>query len=266
MVSDHDRWTSGSAYEAYVGRWSRQVAGEFVHWLGVEPNSLWIDVGCGTGALSETIFVEHSGNAHILGIDPSRDFVAAAVGWTTTGRNDFAMGTGVNLPVCTGVADAAVSGLVLNFVPDPALMVKEIARVVHPGGTVALYVWDYAGEMQMMRYFWDAAVGLDPVARRYDEGTRFTVCNPGRLRELFDGAGLMDVGTQAIDIETPFESFDDYWSPFTAGTGTAPGYVASLDEQDRIALRERLRESLPAGPDGGIKLIARAWAVRGRRA
>lgn len=263
---EHDRWASGDAYEAYVGRWSRDVAGRFVSWLSVAADSRWIDVGCGTGALSLAIFMEQSGKADIVGVDPSRNFLATAIDWTTTGRNDFVMGTGVDLPVRSGAADVAVSGLVLNFVPDPGRMVAEMARVVRPGGRVALYVWDYAGEMQMMRHFWDAAVELDPSAARFDEGMRFSICKPDALAGLFADAGLADIQTRAIDIDTMFRDFDDYWIPFLGGTGTAPGYVASLDEKGRNALRERLRERLPVDANGGIRLIARANAIRGVRA
>jgi hypothetical protein len=128
---------------------------------------------------------------------------------------------------------------------------------------VALYVWDYADRMEMMRRFWDAAVALDPSAGALDEGRRFTVCRPEPLRALFEGAGLAQLETRAIDVPTVFRDFDDYWTPFLGGQAPAPGYCKSLGEEARGALRERLRASLPARPDGSIHLVARAWAVRG---
>lgn len=264
MTTGHDRWSSGSAYEAYVGRWSREVAREFIGWLGVPPGSRWVDVGCGTAALTRTI-LESADPTAVLGVDQSTSFVAFTEHETPDPRTGFAVGDGTALPVVTGRFDATVSGLVLNFVPEPAQMVAEMARVTRQGGQVALYVWDYAGEMQMMRYFWDTVIELDPIARRYDEGMRFSICKLEALRALFSGAGLSDVDARAIDIPTQFRNFDDYWSPFLGGTGTAPGYVASLDEPDRTALRERLRERLPIRPDGGIHLIARANAIRSTR-
>ena len=136
-------------------------------------------------------------------------------------------------------------------------------RVTQPGGTVAAYVWDYAGEMQLMRYFWDAAVALKPAAREFDEGIRFPVCRPEPLIALFSTAGLLDVAVKAIDVPTVFKDFDDYWSPFLAGQGPAPGYCTSLSEADRVVLRDRIRAALPVAVDGSIPLIARAWAVRG---
>jgi hypothetical protein len=140
-----------------------------------------------------------------------------------------------------------------------------MTRVTRPGGTVAVYVWDYAGKMELMRYFWDAAVALEPTAYDLDEHPRVPICRPEPLAELFAGAGLRDVETRSIDVPTVFRDFDDYWSPFLGGQGPAPRYVMSLDDARRAALRDRLRSSLPAADDGAIHLIARAWAVRGRR-
>ena len=156
-----------------------------------------------------------------------------------------------------------VSGLVLNFVPDPAAAVKAMCEAA-ASGVVAAYVWDYADRMQLMRYFWDAAVALDPAAAELDEGVRFPICRPERLDALWREAGLTEVSSRAIDVPTTFPDFDDYWRPFLGGQAPAPGYAMSLDEGRRTALRERIRSILPIAEDGSINLMARAWAVRGR--
>ena len=257
-------WASGAAYEPYVGRWSRLVAREFLAWLAVPPGSRWLDVGCGTGALTETILAVAS-PAAVVGIDPSAGFVAYARERVRDQRAGFAVGDAQALPHPDATYDAVVSGLMLNFVPDPTRAAAEMARVARPGGVVAAYVWDYAGEMQLMRHFWDAAAALDPAARDLDEGRRFPLCQPEPLAALFQGAGLADVATRAIDVPTHFRDFDDYWSPFLGGQAPAPAYAMSLSEVRRAALRERIRASLPAEPDGSLRLIARAWAVRGTR-
>jgi hypothetical protein len=137
-----------------------------------------------------------------------------------------------------------------------------MARVTDAGGTIAAYVWDYAGKMEPIRLFWDAAVALDADAARLDEGVRFPLCRPEALETLFASAGLEDVELRPIDIATPFADFDDYWRPFLGGQGPAPAYAMSLDEHARGRLRDRLREQIPARADGTISLIARAWAVR----
>ena len=161
------------------------------------------------------------------------------------------------------MADVVVAGLVLNFVPDPVVALAEMRRVARPGGVIAAYVWDYAGKMELMRYFWDAAVALDPGALELDEGRRFPLAAPGPLRAAFEGAGLEAVDVRSIDVPTVFASFDDYWTPFLSGVGPAPGYVVGLDDRARSALRDRLQATLPIASDGSIHLIARAWAVRG---
>jgi len=258
----HDVWAQGAGYERYIGRWSRPVAAAFLDWLSVPPGKAWLDVGCGTGALSQRI-VEAAAPARVVGVDPSEGFVAHAAAHVVDARAQFHVGDAQALPVANGEFDAVVSGLVLNFVPDQAKAVAEMRRAARPGGTVAVYVWDYAGEMQLIRRFWDAAGALDPAARELDEALRFPRCRPEALRALFEGADLRDVATKAIDVPTVFADFDDYWSPFLGGQGPAPGYCMKLPEAAREALRDRLRASLPPARDGKIHLIARAWAARG---
>jgi len=258
-----DPWKVGGAYEAYVGRWSRLVAREFVDWLHVAPGRRWLDVGCGTGALAGTV-LQRAAPASVLGIDPSDGFLETARRNSPDGRASFKSGDAQSLPVPDAGFDAAVSGLVLNFVPDQAKAAAEMKRAVAARGVAAAYVWDYAGEMQLMRKFWDAAAAIDPAARDKDEGLRFPLCRPEPLAALFRGAGLADVDVRAIDVPTVFRDFDDFWSPFLGGQGPAPGYCMSLSEERRDALRDRVRASLPIKPDGSIALIARAWAVRGR--
>jgi SAM-dependent methyltransferase len=179
-------------------------------------------------------------------------------------RARFEVAFADDLPLETGSADVIVGGLVLNFIPDLAAALAEMRRVGRAGATIAGYVWDLAGRMDIIRTFWDAAVALDPAAAEADEGARFPLCAPDPLREAFEGAGLRDVAVRSIDVPTVLRDFDDYWTPFLGGVGPAPAYLVGLDEAHIVAIRERLRTSLPAGPDGQIDLMARAWAVRGR--
>lgn len=259
-----DIWAAGDLYEPYVGRWSRRVAREFLNWVAVPESKDWLDVGCGTGALTQTI-IEYKNPNSVIGIDASPGFTAYAKARTESPRAKFEVGDAQSLPVDTASVDAAVSGLVLNFVPQLPRAVAEMVRVVRPGSVVAAYVWDYAGKMELMRYFWDAAAALDAAATELDEGRRFPICQPKPLAELFAHAGLSEVEVRPIDVATDFRDFDDYWSPFLGGQGPAPGYAMSLSEENRGALRERIRAGLPIAKDGSIHLIARAWAARGRK-
>ncbi len=260
----NDTWSSGASYEPYVGRWSRLVAREFLAWLAVPPGQRWLDVGCGTGALTQMILAVAQPVA-VTGVDRSEGFIAYARATTSDARASFAVGDAQALPVESSAYDAAVSGLALNFVPNSTRAAAEMARATRPSGMVAAYVWDYSGQMQFMRFFWDAAIAVDPKARDLDEGPRFPLCHPEALERLLSAANLHDVVTRAIDIRTVFRDFDDYWSPFLGGQGSAPTYAMSLDEERRVAIRERLRASLPIAADGSISLVARAWAVRGSR-
>jgi SAM-dependent methyltransferase len=259
-----DAWDSGNDYEPYVGRWSRLVARELLGWLAVPPGSCWLDVGCGTGALAETILAL-AAPSKVVGIDPSPAYVTFARDRLNDPRVRFDVGDAQALQASSAIFDAVVAGLVLNFIPEPGRAVSEMARVARPGGIVAAYVWDYAEGMQMMRHFWDAAGALDPSAVELDEGLRFTMCKPEPLANLFRTTGLKKVEVRAIDVPTVFRDFDDYWSPFLGGQAPAPGYAMSLSEERRAALRERIRGTLPTNSQGEHHLTARAWAVRGAR-
>jgi len=254
-----DVWAVGEAYEAYVGRWSRRVAGVFVPRLRVPAGRRWLDVGCGTGALTGAVLAT-ADPARVCGVDPSAGFLASARAAVADPRAAFVRADARELPVAGGSVDVVVSGLALNFVPDPARAAAEIRRVLAPGGTAAAYVWDYAGGMAMMRLFWDAAAAVDPAAAAYDEGPRFPVCTRPGLAALWQGAGLRDVRVEPVEIPTVFRDFADFWTPFLGGQGAAPAYLASLPAGHRAAIEARLRDRLPAGP---IALSARAWSVRG---
>src|SRR5215212_3919704 len=208
-----EAWARGDLYEPYVGRWSRLVAQKFIRWLALAENSLWLDVGCGTGALSQTI-LDVANPQKVKGIDRSEGFLGFARQRMSHPNIQFEVGDAQALSVDAETYDVAVSGLVLNFVPQPGQMVAEMRRAVRKGGTVALYVWDYARKMQFMRHFWNAAAALDPAARDLDEGRRFSVGNPSGLTDLFHDAGFSQIEVRPIDISTDFKNFDDYWTPF----------------------------------------------------
>lgn len=255
-------WGAGEAYEQYMGRWSRKIAPLFTGWVGAPPGADWIDIGCGTGVLTSSV-LSNCAPSSVTGIDSASIFLQVAEAQVCDARVSFKQGDAQAIPEENSSFDVVVSGLVLNFVPDKHAAIGEMVRVAKPGGTVALYVWDYAGHMQIMRCFFDAAVALDPRAIEFDDGVKAPVCRPGPLAELLTGAGLIEVEVQAIDIPTAFKSFDEYWTPFLGGTGSAPKYCMSLDANAREQLREAVRRGLPTGPDGEILLAARAWAAKG---
>lgn len=261
MVERHvsDTWERGSAYEQYVGRWSRQVAPVFLAWLRIPVGRRWLDVGCGTGALCAAI-LDNCSPSSVVGVEPSQGFLSAA-GENLAGRAELRVGSANSIPLEDGAVDVVVSGLVLNFVADVPAALAEMARVTVAGGTIGAYVWDYAGKMELMRCFWDAAVELDPQAAAMDEGVRFPMCHPQALVAQFTSAALVKPAVTAIDIPTRFASFDDYWLPFLGGQGPAPAYAMSLNEVARHRLKERIRSRAPLSAEGALTLTARAWAI-----
>lgn len=257
-----DQWIAGDAYESFMGRWSRQVANHFLDWLAPAPGLSWLDVGCGTGALSQAV-CQRCRPLGLVGCDPSPNFVSFATislaGYPAT----FIVATADNLPSHGHGFDFIVSGLVLNFLPDPLAAVRSMRDRLRPGGSLAAYVWDYAEGMHFLRAFWEEARVVDPSASNLDEARRFPLCRPERLAQLLGRAGLEAVQTASLQIDTTFRDFDDFWSPFRAGTGPAPSFLASLDANAQTQLALRLRQRLNTSSDESIRLTARAFAVRG---
>jgi len=262
MTENRDQWDAGSAYEEFMGRWSRRLAVQFVSWLKIPHGAYWLDVGCGTGSLASAI-CKDANPASVVGCDPAIPFVQFAREHCRDERASFvAAGVG-NLPRRHGGYSCVASMLALNFFPNAEAAVHEMRSVASRQGAISACVWDYSEGMRFLRHFWDAAAELDTVARQMDEGVRFPLCRQDALIALFRSGGLDDVRCDPIEIPTTFRSFDDFWRPFLGGTGPAPSYVASLDGDRRARLAKNLERALHPGPDGSIELSARAWAVHG---
>lgn len=259
-----DKWTSGAAYELWMGRWSQLLADEFLKWLSVPAAARWLDVCCGSGIVSQAI-VERCSPASVLGIDASPGQIAFARQHRAHPKLSFEVADAMALPFDDATIDVAVCGLGLNFIPQPERALGEMSRLTRSGGTVAVYVWDYAQGARFLREFWDAATAVDPEAAAFDQARRFPFCTPDGLRSLFQHAELEQPVVHGLQVVHRFESFDDYWQPFSTAQGSAPNYLATRDNQTRIAIREHLRISLPMQRDGTITLPARAWAIRAQR-
>ena len=260
----NDRWEGADAYERFMGRWSRELARSFVSWLGVPPGLHWLEVGCGTGALTSQI-LEIGRPASVRATDASEQYVAHAGAELSDARVEFVAASADELPAREPGYDLVASSLVLNFLPDPIAALREMRSLAARDGIVAACVWDYAEGMEFLRRFWDAAVALDPSARRYDEGERFPICSPSGWEAAFRVTGFTRIEIEALEVPTRFQDFDDYWIPFVGGPGPAPGYLASLSPREQRELEERLAATLPRDEDGAIALTARAWAARAER-
>jgi SAM-dependent methyltransferase len=230
-ASRHDAWQAGDSYEIFMGRWSRRIAPLFLDFIALPAGLDWLEVGCGTGALSAAI-VSRCDPKSLVAIDPSEGFLAKARTDVADRRADFRQGDAQAISVESASRDAVVSALTLNFVPDRAKALSEMKRVARPGGAVAFYVWDYpGGGLEFLRAFWTHAAALDPKGAELTEARRFSFCTPDGLTALALEAGLEGVTCEALETPTVFSDFDDYWRPFTLGAGPAPGYVASLPKK-----------------------------------
>lgn len=258
-----DAWSAAQSYESYMGRWSRQIAARFVEWLEPPRGAAWLEVGCGTGALTATILAR-CGPGSIIALDQSKDFVAYAGSTIDDRRVRFLVADARRLPAEDRSLDVVTSALVLNFIPDRPAALAEMRRVLKPNGLLSFYVWDYpGGGIGFIDAFWKAAAETDPGAGDLDEGRRFPFCTQDALSALCREADMRSPVVEPIEVETVFPDFEAFWRPFTLGAGPAPGYCMSLSEDRRAALKAHLAGAF--GKNGPIHLAARAWAAKARR-
>lgn len=253
--------TAPAAYDSHVGRYGAELARGLIGLAGVAANDEVLDVGCGTGLLTAEL-ASVVVPANLAALDPSEPF-AAACRRRVPGA-DVRVGRAEQIPFDQASFDAVLTQLVVNFMSDPETGVREMRRVARPGGVIAGCVWDYAGEMTLLRTFWDAARTVDPASSRLDEGVIMPYCDRTELSDLWVRAGLRDVEVAALRPSARYPDFDGLWQPFLAGVAPSGAYATSLDDTGRAALRDELFRRL-GSPTGPFVLSARAWAVVGRR-
>ena len=253
---------SADAYDRHVGRYGSQLAAALIAFAGIEPEMRALDVGCGPGALTAAL-AQRLGTVQVCAADPSEPFAEACR--SRLPGVEVVVAAAESLPFGDGAFDATLSQLVVNFMGDAETGVREMARVTRPGGVVAACVWDYSGEMTLLRAFWDAAREIDPErAAAADEGIVMSWCGDGELEELWRTAGLRHVRFGPLVVRASYESFADLWSPLPTGVAPSGAFCESLDADRRAALHDAYKRRLGVG-DGPFELTARAWAVAGDR-
>jgi ubiquinone/menaquinone biosynthesis C-methylase UbiE len=260
VSSGQPQFASPEAYNGFVGRYGSQLAAELTAFAGVRPGQRALDVGCGTGALTAALaqLVEPE---NVAAVDPSEPFVEACR--VRAPGVEVGVAAAEALPFSDDAFDVALSQLVVNFMRDAETGVREMARVTRPGGVVASCVWDYRGEMTLLRSFWDAARDVAPRdAVEADEATVMRWCREGELAELWRSAGLEEVRFGSFTVSASYTSFEDLWWPLPAGAGPAGAFCRSLDGDTQAALHDALRFRLGVG-DEPFELSARAWAAAG---
>jgi len=257
--------TNAEGYELHMGRWSPALAEPFLDFADLGPAGRVLDVGCGTGSLTRAIAARVNGD--VLGVDVSAPFIGHARASNRNARISYEVHDASKLSFPHASFDAALSILVLNFVPEYRSAASEMVRVTRTGGRVAAACWHVEGGFTMMRIFWDTAVALDPSASSR-RGSYYSapLTRHGELASPFRELGTRDVEETDLTIWMRFQNFDDYWRPFTFGQGTQGAYLATLDQKKGDRLREALRDAYCAGREDGPRAFASiANAAKGRR-
>jgi SAM-dependent methyltransferase len=255
-------FAASAGYENFMGRWSKRIAPAYVAFARVKSGDRVLDVGTGTGSLALAVEAATI-SGEIVGIDPSEGFITYAKKNAKPSRMSFEVGDAQALKFKDASFDQTLSLLVINFVPDHNKAIVEMRRVTRPGGVVSSCVWDYNAGMEMLRFFWDEVVALDPAMAPKDE-RHMKLSREGQLGELWKKAGLVNVQEKPLMIDQAYTSFSDYWTPFLRGAGPGGAYVVSLTDERRQQLEQRMRKRLLGDrQDGAFTLGARAWCVRG---
>jgi ubiquinone/menaquinone biosynthesis C-methylase UbiE len=247
-------------YDRHIGRYGRELAMELIHLADVRPGQRVLDVGCGPGAMTRQL-VTLLGAEQVAAIDPSPSFVEACQDRLPGVNAQVAAAEA--LPFADRIFDRTLAQLVVNFMTDADAGVREMRRATRSGGTVAAAVWDYAGQMTLLRRFWDSVIALDPSAADLDEGRSMRYCTPDELEALWASAGLEQLMISEVVVTAGYESFEDLWEPFEFGVAPSGAYVASLAPDRRAELKADFQQRLGAG-DEPFRLGARAWLVAGR--
>lgn len=245
---------AAESYGRFMGRYSEPLSALFADAAGVAPGQRALDVGCGPGALT-AVLVERLGSEAVAAVDPSTPFLEAAR--ARLPGLDIRHAYAEELPFEDGCFDVVLAQLVVHFMEDPVVGLREMARVTRPGGVVAACVWDYAGNRGPLSTFWTAVSEVDPEAT--DE-SGLAGAQEGHLVELGVKAGLADVQESVLTVSVAYDDFEQWWEPYTLGVGPAGSYLATLDGELYDELQERCRQLLPTAP---FDVVARAWCMRG---
>ncbi|MBU1336714.1 MAG: class I SAM-dependent methyltransferase [Alphaproteobacteria bacterium] len=253
-----------SGYEQLMGRWSRKLAPAFVEFAGLAAGEKLLDVGCGTGSLTFELAARGE-PSEIRAIDYAPAFVEAARQRNTDPRVTIEQADATALPFGDRTFDRAMAMLVLHFVPDAPLAIREMRRVVRPGGVVAAVVWDHLGGMPGMRMIVDTVAMLSEGGRQLRNRYVFQpMMQPGEMKQAFVDQGLRDVAEEQLMIRMGYRDFDDLWAPIAAGEGPLGKFVGQLEAGELNRVTAAVRDAYECGrPDGPRSFASVAWACRG---
>lgn len=253
-------FADSDSYERFMGQWSRAVGSRFLEWISASSRSNWLDVGCGTGILSELI-LEHCAPAAVFGIDPQRAQIEHAKRQTFAQRVTFRVAHAEALPFSDGAFDVVASALALNFMADRPRALAEMRRVARRGATVAAFTWNFEDERSPS---WPLRATMRTAGAEVPGIPGTEASSLTALIRLFEDGGFREISTTTIDVKLGYPDFDAFWTAQTPSYSPTTRVIAAMSETERAELMTQARTALPRREDGRIEYEVVANAVKAR--
>lgn len=260
MAEIAQSFDDSTAYERFMGRWSRAVGPVFLDWLVPPARARWLEVGCGTGIFTELI-LDNCSPETVVAVDPAKAQIDHACRQPAALRANFQIADARDLPFADSEFDVVASALVINFIPDRPKALSEMRRVAQAGGMVAGYVWDFAADRSPS---WPLRAGMQRVGMGVPGVTGGGETSLGALGSLFEQAGLEAISSRSIEVTQSYADFEDFWQAQTPSYNPVTKVIAAASEAERERLKATVRAGLAVNHDGRIEYSARGHAIKGR--
>jgi ubiquinone/menaquinone biosynthesis C-methylase UbiE len=232
-----------SAYDRYIGRWSRLAVPAVIAAAEMMPGCRVLDISTGTGEAALMALSVVGASGVVIGADIAPAMAVAARDRLKDRLFCPVAADGQQLPFESGSFDAVVCQLGLQFFPAPERGLAEFHRVLRSGCCVAVCVISTPERAPMWGVLADVLSRFVPQQRDLLH-LSFALSDSKQLEEMLATAGFRDCRVERVQREDTITSFEEYWDSIEAGTGLMPQIYVALPETQRQAVREEVTSRL----------------------